>query len=408
MNSRARTTAILILLVCACSPLLADWDEGVAAFNAGRYQDAAASFRAVVEASPEAPAGYYMLGLSLLRQKQASAALEPLAKAVELGPDDPRNRLTYAQAQLQAGKADDAVATLASQDVAKVPASARKAYGQLAAQAATRSTNHRLALQTLEKVAKADGSSKTLLLALAQVARKAGRPERAFAAYTNAYELDRGDQELARDVVHVAFAEAQKQNGDAQRGWYSKGFEAARKWAETSRAAEAYLMAGQAQMGLKDYAAARDWFAKAAGVDEKDPQPHYEQARCDLALKEAKAALAHLKEARDRSSDPELTRQIFMAEGFAYRHLEDFVQAAEAFRKANNREKAAEMDHLQELKEQNALFEKEKKECQRKVAEVEKLKKEMVDLKGTDAWEQLEADYQAILEACKTHLSDGK
>lgn len=406
--SRARHAAVVVLLtVFLGSPLFANWDEGVAAFQAGRFQDAATKFHSVVDESPEFPAGYYMLGLSLLRQKQVDGALQHLAKAVELGPDDPRYRLTYAQAQIQGRKWDGALATLASLEPSKVPAANRKAYAQLVAQAATRSKNHDVALKALEKTISLDRSSKTLWLAVAHVAQKANRSQKSFSALTTAYDLDRKDDDLGRRAVHTAFAQAQKQNGDARQDWYGKGFDMARKWAERSRSSEAYLLAGQAQMGLKDYATAGTWFAKAAGADAGSPQAHYEQARCALALKEADAALTHLGAARERSPDADLTRQIYLAEGFAYRIREEFTKAADVFRKAGDEAKVAEMVELQERKDNNKLFEQEKRECKLKVAEIKKLKVEMVDLKGTDAWEQLESDEKAIVSACAAHLKDG-
>lgn len=407
--SRARNAVAIafLLILLGAGSAFGDWDEGLAAFNAGRFEDAAAKFRAVVEASPDSPAGHYMLGLALMRQERPAEALGSLAKAVELGPDDPRYRLTYAQAQLQAGRPDDALATLSAEDPNAVPEANRQAFGQLVAKAATESRNADLALKTLDKLAATDRRSKTLWLAIAHVAQKANRYDRAFSALAAAYDLDRKDEDLGRRAVHTAFAAAQKQNGNGREGWYEKALETARKWAETSRSAEAYLMAGQAQMGGKDYAAARTWFEKAANAAPSDPQPPYEQARCDLALKEPEAALRHLQAASERSPDADMKRQILLAEGFAHRHLEDFVKAREAFEKAGDKAKVAEMEELEERKRQNELFEKEKAECKKKVAELEQLKEEMADLKGTDAWAQLEADAKAIAAACAAHLKDG-
>ena len=405
--SRARNAVAFLLILFGVAPVHANWDQGLAAFNAGRFEEAAMKFRTVVEESPDSPAGHYMLGLTLMRQKRAADALGSLAKAVELGPEDPRYLLTYAQAQLGAGRPDGALETLAKEDPKSVPEAHRQAFGQLVAKAATESRNADLALRTLDKLAATEARSKTLWLAIAHVAQKANRYDRTFSALSTAYDLDRRDEDLGRRAVHTAFAAAQKQNGNGRGDWYGKALGMARKWAESSKSAEAYLMAGQAQMGAKDYADARAWFEKAAQAAPGDPQPPYEQARCDLALKEPEAALKHLRDAAQRSPDSDMQRQILLAEGFAHRHLEDFVKAREAFEKAGDRAKVSEMEELQERKEENALFEKEKAECKKKVTELEKLKVEMADLKGTDAWAQLEADAKAIAEACAAHLKDG-
>lgn len=404
--SRARNAAFLLILFVAL-PVFGNWEEGLAAFKAGRFDEAATKFRAVVEESPDSPAGYYMLGLTLMRQKRAAESLEHLAKAVELGPDDKRYLLTYAQAKLAAGKPDDALGILAKEDPKAIPEAHREAFGQLVVKAATESRNTGAALSALDKLAATDRRSKTLWLAVAHVAQKAKRYDRAFSALATAYDLDRRDEDLGRRAVHTAFAAAQKANGNGREDWYGKALETARKWAETTRSAEAYLMAGQAQMGAKDYADARTWFEKATSAAPNDPQPPYEQARCDLALKEPEAALGHLRTAASRSPDADMKRQILLAEGFAYRHLEDFVKARQAFEKAGDGAKATEMEELQERKEENALFEKEKAECKKKLTELEKLKVEMADLKGTDAWAQLESDTKAVAAACAAHLKDG-
>ncbi len=387
------TTALLVLLVSSTS-LLAGWDEGVAAFNAGRYQEAVTEFRDVVERSPDAAAGHYMLGMTLLRQKQVPASLESLGRAVDLAPDDARYRLALGQAQLQGKVPEDALATLAALDPESVDESAREVYGQLLAGAASRSRQHGAAHAALAKALAVDGGSSPLGLALANVLRDLDRIQEALAVLLAVSEFDR--------AFKGAMVMAQEEEGEAAI-WHARAFEIARQWAEAEAESRAHLMAGEAQIALGDYAAARTWFAGAAAADKSDPEPHFKQADCALALGLAEETLTHVRTALTLGPDEELRRKLFEKRAAAYRHLKKFGKAAESFRRAGNVEKASEMDGFARDQENNA---KELAKCKQRVADIEKLKREHEDLEGTDAWAQLEQDHTAVLESCAEYLQE--
>jgi Flp pilus assembly protein TadD len=59
-----------------------------AQFDAGRYAEAADSFRQIVEASPADDYAHFGLGLALSRSGEHSAAAEYLALAAAMRPDD--------------------------------------------------------------------------------------------------------------------------------------------------------------------------------------------------------------------------------------------------------------------------------------------------------------------------------
>lgn len=58
-----------------------------AQFNSKRYDEAAGSFRWIVDANPAEDYAYFGLGLSLWRSGDIEAAQEPLAVAVAMRPD---------------------------------------------------------------------------------------------------------------------------------------------------------------------------------------------------------------------------------------------------------------------------------------------------------------------------------
>ena len=59
-----------------------------AQFNSRRYEEAAASFRAIVDANPAEDYAYFGLGLALWRTGDIEGAQEPLAIAVAMRPDE--------------------------------------------------------------------------------------------------------------------------------------------------------------------------------------------------------------------------------------------------------------------------------------------------------------------------------
>jgi len=61
----------------------ADYQKGVAAFQAGQYKDAASAFRKVVDAVPRNAQAQYMLGASLLGAGDYKKAVRPLDAAVK-------------------------------------------------------------------------------------------------------------------------------------------------------------------------------------------------------------------------------------------------------------------------------------------------------------------------------------
>ncbi|MEE8524323.1 MAG: tetratricopeptide repeat protein, partial [Thermoanaerobaculia bacterium] len=391
LNPAARLLSILIV----ASPGFASWEQGVSAFQAGRFEVAVDEFQSLVNSNPVAPQGHYMLGLSLLQMRQATASLEPLAKAVELEPSNTIYHLALAQTQLEVRRPDDALTTLAAQDPAAVPDAQRSGFGRLLAEAATESGDGEKSLAALERALTVDPSSKSMWQASAQIAHQLNRPRRAFDAFATAYTLDPTDVELGRHIVQTAFAAARAHQDDDRRGWFQRASRVAVELAGAAPTAEHLLLAGEALLGAQDYDGARSWFEKAAAADPADPWPRFYLGRC--ASEEPETALSHLQATLERSPDEDLTGQIQNARGAALRRLERFEEAEEAYRLAGNEEKVAKMERLIEIKQGNDQWAAEKRRCEEKQRAAQDLLKENESLSGTAVWRELEKDVEAGL-----------
>ncbi|PSC05984.1 hypothetical protein SLNSH_06310 [Alsobacter soli] len=78
----------------------------------GRENDAELLLRQTVSLAPDAPEPRHALGLALIRQHRLPEALEPLRRAYELAPAQPRFGFVYALGLQSAGRPDDALAVL--------------------------------------------------------------------------------------------------------------------------------------------------------------------------------------------------------------------------------------------------------------------------------------------------------
>ncbi|MEM7349786.1 MAG: tetratricopeptide repeat protein [Acidobacteriota bacterium] len=404
MASRLALSLILISFLSAV-PLLAGWEEGVAAYQDGRYDEAVVAFRELVDRSPETAEGHFMLGRSLYRQKQLGAATASLQKAVELAPSNASHSLVLAQVQLTAGKPGDALSSLGRLDPSAVPESMRQGFNGMLAKVAHATDRNRDAAAALQRALTADAKSKSLWMALGQVSNRLGEPEKRFEALSGAFDLDRDDSALGLLAVHVAMTVAQDDANDANRklDWYRKAAKLGRKLAAGSLSAENLKLIGGAAMGAQDYEAAVTSFEKALASGADDPRLHYDLGRSYIRLERHDDALRQLQAALDKAPEPDLARATQGARGLAYRHLEKFDQAAEAYRLAGDTEQATEMTKYADNRREWAAA---KADCVRKRAQIAELRADSDDLKGTAEWQELEREFTAVLTACEPYLRE--
>ncbi len=102
----------LVVSLVAVPATLADYQDGMNFFKAGKYAESAAEFQAIVDASPEYGFGYYMLGLSFWKMKKYSEAGNALDKAVEIDGQKFAYGLAKASVQRAQGKNLEALNTL--------------------------------------------------------------------------------------------------------------------------------------------------------------------------------------------------------------------------------------------------------------------------------------------------------
>ena len=99
-HKRLVTFVAAALLICSCAlvPGLVpdaqyEFDQGMALFNGGKYQEAAARFQKATEIDPNFGRAYLYLGRSYVNLKSWGQALQPLRTAYRLIPEDTKGEV---------------------------------------------------------------------------------------------------------------------------------------------------------------------------------------------------------------------------------------------------------------------------------------------------------------------------
>jgi tetratricopeptide (TPR) repeat protein len=155
-------------------------DLGVAQLNAGRVDEAMATFRQAIAVNPRNDDGYFDLGNALLQKGRNDEALENYAKAVEINPRAAKAYLNMGATLLKLGKADEARA-IYEKDLGIYPDSVMARNGI----ARVWMSEGKLpeAMAKYQEVVALDAKNAEAHLGLAAIASKQGRLDEAIAEY---------------------------------------------------------------------------------------------------------------------------------------------------------------------------------------------------------------------------------
>ena len=402
-RSQRRIVSVLGALFLLAMPISATWDEGVASFRAHDYPAAAEAFARLVELNPESHQAHFMLGRSLLQQKQTAAARSSFEKAVAHSSGTTVYRLALASSEVALGRHDDALSTLSEIDPKKVEdPNQRSSLATLLGDAAPEATDPEAAEKVVVRALASDSSSLKLHLAQAHFEQKRGvRGADAEAeAYAKAYLAGPKNPQLGLDAARILLHACFDTPDAGKEKAYRRAVEVTRKLVREAPGGTSYFLAGQAAMGTRDYDAARRSFEKSLAADSPDLRAHFELGKIFLTAKEPQVAIEHLDKALVLESDPEILEDIQVKRGSALRHQERFVEAAAAYELAGETEKVKEMNELEAMRLQNVEYEKAKAECAEKERRVAELRSQNQDLAGTEAWRDLERQMAEIVAGC--------
>lgn len=372
---RKRPVILLITgALLAVLPAHAGWDEGVAAFKAGNFAQAAKEFEALAAANSEQAQVQVMLGRSLLKTNRASQAVTALRKAYDLNPNDLATQIFLGQAYLDAGRAGEAVQLLGRVNTSSLPAAQQQAFSAIYSEALTKSGQGDRAADELRKLAAAKPNDPDIQYQYGAMAFNAGNVTAAVGAFEKAYRLKSSDTKYAKAFIN-ALVRAGRESSDNSS--YVRAIEPARALVSASGSYENLLLLGEVQLGAKQYDAAAATFVQAAGRSASEWLPHFYAGQAYTASGNYGEAESALKRGLSVASQAADKSRIWRQLGFVYEKLKNLEQAKLAYRSAGDAASVSRIEANEQIARHNEEAEKEAEAVRRLKAEQEKLREQL-------------------------------
>jgi len=374
--------AVLVLTLVGFVPAEAGWEEGVAAFKAGNYTQAAKEFQAVVQAQPDWGGGYYMLGQALQKLNRDEEALQNLRKAYDLEPNEVSRQIALAKAYLDNRRYSDAAQLLGKINPSSLPKNQQGYYHQMASVAYEKSGQSDKALSALKQVADSNPNDGDAQYRYGVAAFNAGQAQAALAALEKAVRLDPNDSDKKATYVKVLIRNARTTSGAAKKSAYQKAIAVARELVNLQPSHDNLLTLGEVQLGAQDYAGAADSFKKAVAKNSNDWLSHYYLGQAQTSLDQFGAAEESLRTALAKTSDGANQSKIWAQIGFVNEKLKQYDAAKDAYRKAGQPGAVARVEENERISQENAEIEAENRRIQQMEEERQRLEKELKELPG--------------------------
>lgn len=354
------------------APAFAGWEDGIAAFKAGNYAQAAKEFEATVNEKPDWATGHMMLGRAQLKLGKTQPAIASLRKAYDLNPGDGSIQLALAQGYLEANMAGDAAQLLGRVSPASLSKDQQGAYQKLYAMALDKSGQGDRAAQELAKAAAASPNDAALQYQYGAAALNAGNTQAAVAALEKATRLDPKDPNKAKVYVQALIRSARESSGPAKDQAYSKAAEAARGMVAVNASYENVLLLGETQLGAGQYDAAIASFAQATAKNAADYLPLFYTGQAYTAKGTYPQAVDALQKAAGKATKGDDRSRVYKQLGFVYEKQKNFDGAKAAYQNAGDDAAVARIAQNQEIAAHNQAADAEEK----KVAELKKAQEE--------------------------------
>jgi len=383
MRNAIKILSLTALLLSLGVSAEAGWEEGVAAFKAKNFSQAAQEFKTVVEAQPEFAGGQFMLGQAYLQLKKNAEALTHLKKAYEIEPTKVSYQFALAQVYLANGRFGEGLQVLRKIDSASLPKSQQASYQQMLAVALTKSGRSDEALGALREVARANPNDATAWFNYGAAAVNADQLDAGIQALEKSVSLDGNDPEkrgaLAKALVQKA---RQTRDPEQKKAAYAKGVTVARALANGNASHENLLLLGELQLGAKQYAAAVTSFQQAAAKKSNDHLTHYYLSQAQTAIEDWSAAESSARRALELARSEQEKKRVWAQIGFINEKLRNYEEAKIAYRNAGDQVGLRRVEENQKIAEENAVTEKHNREIEELKRQEAELERQLKELEG--------------------------
>ncbi len=382
MRSIFSMICLTTLLLGVAGPAEAGWEEGVAAFKSGNFNQAATEFQGVVEQQPDWPGGHYMLGQTLLKLNRKTEALTHLKKAYDLKPSDIQYQLALANLYVGMRRFQEAAGLLGQVNEGSVPKNQLPWFYESLAASLEKTGQSTKALGILEKWARVAPNDPEAQFRYGTAVFNSGQTSAAAASLEKAVRLDPKDPEKKKVLAQVLIRSGRESSGSAKVTAYRKATETAKALAAEQPNYDNLLLLGEAQLGASDYDGAVISFEQAAKNKNGDWLAQFYIGQAQTARQQYGAAEAALKKALASTSSAADQRRIHKQLGFVYEKLKKFDDAVEAYQRAGDPAGAQRVAENKRISEENLRIEEENKRIEELKRKEEELKKALEALPG--------------------------
>ena len=383
MKYRATTLlALAFLLLATATVVEAGWEEGVAAFKSGNFQQAAKEFQGFVDERPDVFQGHYMLGQSLAKLGRNEEAMTHLRKALELEGGNVGVQLALGKVYLEVGRYSDAAALLGKIDASSLPQAQQSALHQMMALALDKSGNSSQALAQLQQAARAKPNDANIQYQYGAAALREGDMETGISALEKAAQLDPSDPAKLNAYAQALLRKGRSTTGQAKSQTYAKASTAAQKLVSADPSYDNLMLLSGAQLGAKQYDGALSTLEQAARKNPSDWLPLFYQGQAYTQKDQLSSAESTLKKALDKASPGKDQVTIWKQLGFVYEKQKSYSAAISAYQKAGDSAGVARVEENLKTAEFNKEVEAEAERIKAIEEEEEKLRKELEELPG--------------------------
>jgi tetratricopeptide (TPR) repeat protein len=371
-----------MLLLTHAGLAVAGWEEGVAAFKGGNYQQAAKEFQGFVDERPDVFQGHYMLGQSLAKLNRNQEALQHLRKALELESGNVGVQLALGKVYLEVGHYADAAALLGKIDVSSLPAAQQSALHQMMAMALEKSGDSDRALDQLARAARARPNDADVQFQYGSAALRAGDTGAAISALEQATRLAPNDPEKLYAYAQALVRQGRSTTGASKTAVYQKASSTAAKLVALDPSYDNLMLQAGAQLGARQYDSALSTLQQAARKNASDWLPLFYQGQAYTQKSQYRSAESTLKQALDKASTSRDQVTIWKQLGFVYEKQKSYAAAISAYQKAGDSTSVARVEENQKTAEYNVAVEEENKRIRELAEEQEKIKEQLEQLPG--------------------------
>jgi tetratricopeptide (TPR) repeat protein len=388
---RKTLSLLVVLLLGAGGALFAGWEEGVAAFKAKNYQEAANQFQAFLDEAesvgggmkkPEFQPAFFMLGQSLYKLNKFKEAAEPLKTALELKAGDLNTQLVLGQSYFKGKDYKNAAAVLSKIDTAALPDAHKAVVAKMLSTAYQQTGDTGMALRNWEEAAKLNPNDAATQFNYGTQALAAGYTDDAIAALTKAASIDSSDPAKQRALVNALVRKGREtRDASGKAAAYSKASSTAAKLVQLEDKYDNVLLQAETQLGAKQYDGAIASLGKASAKNSSDWLPLFYLGQAHTAKGTVDQAVKPLTDALGKPGADQ--KKIWSQLGFVYEKQKKYSDAIAAYNKAGDSRGVARVEENQRIAQENAGIEDHNARIEDLERQKKELEKEMQALPGT-------------------------